>query len=69
MPLSPEFQLAWMMAYNSGRFDDPDSASVHNKLAVLAEGLQRFPIDLSASREEWNRWLDLRLTGLGNRAG
>lgn len=60
-PLPAAFQLAWMMAYNTGRFDDPDSASIRRKLAALAEGLQRFPLDLTASREEWNRWLDLRL--------
>lgn len=68
-PQSPEFQLAWMMAYNAGRLDDQDFTSIHRKLAKLAEGLQRFPIDLSASREEWNQWLDLRLTGLGDQAG
>ncbi|HYE34415.1 F0F1 ATP synthase subunit alpha [Methylocaldum sp.] len=66
VPLSPEFQLAWMMAYSAGRFDDPNSASIRRKLDVLADGLQRFPIELSASREEWNQWLDLRLTGLGD---
>lgn len=68
-PRSPEFQLAWMMAYNAGRFDDPDIASVRQKLDELAIGLQRFPIDLSASREEWNQWLDRRLPGPGNRTG
>ncbi|WP_077731337.1 F0F1 ATP synthase subunit alpha [Methylocaldum sp. 14B] len=66
VPLSPEFQLAWMMAYNTGRLDNPDSVSVRQKLEDLANGLQRFPIDLSASREEWHQWLDRRLSGSGN---
>jgi F-type H+-transporting ATPase subunit alpha len=68
-PRSPEFQLAWMMAYNTGRFDDPDIASVRQKLDELAVGLQRFPIDLSASREEWSQWLDRCLPGSGKRTG
>jgi F-type H+-transporting ATPase subunit alpha len=68
-PQSPEFQLAWMMAYNTGRFDDPDIASVRQKLDELAVGLQRFPIDLSASREEWSQWLDRCLPGSGKRTG
>lgn len=68
-PQSPEFQLAWMMAYNTGRFDDPDIASVRQKLDELAIGLQRFPIDLSASRDEWNQWLDRCLPGSGKRTG
>lgn len=68
-PLSPEFQLAWMMAYNAGRLDNPDRASIQRKLTELAEGLRRFPVDLSAGREAWNRWLDLRLSGSENRTG
>ncbi|BBA33537.1 ATP synthase F0F1 subunit alpha [Methylocaldum marinum] len=69
VPLSPEFQLAWMVAYNTGRFDDPDPATIRQQLDVLAKGLERFPIDLSASREEWNQWLDRRLSGIGRHGG
>jgi F-type H+-transporting ATPase subunit alpha len=69
VPVSPAFQLAWMMAYNTGRFDDPDAATIRQQLDVLAKGLERFPIDLSASREEWNQWLDRRLSGIGCHGG
>lgn len=69
VPLSPEFQLAWMVAYSTGRFDDPDAATIRQQLEVLAKGLERFPIDLSASREEWNQWLDRRLSGIGRHGG
>ena len=65
-PVSAEFQLAWMMAYNAGRFDAPDPAAIHRKLAVLQEALRRSPIALSAGEEDWRRWLDEHLTETGN---
>jgi F-type H+-transporting ATPase subunit alpha len=67
-PASAEFQLAWMMAYNAGLFIDADPAGVRRILDRLREGLRQSPMALSASREDWSRWLGLRLSG-GEEAG
>jgi F-type H+-transporting ATPase subunit alpha len=61
--VSAELQLAWMMAYNAGRFGSPDPAAVREKLAALAEDMRRYPIALAGDREEWRRWIELRLPG------
>jgi F-type H+-transporting ATPase subunit alpha len=58
-PVSAEFQLAWMLAYNAGRFADPEPEAVRRTLGRLADALQHHPIALAASREDWTRWLDL----------
>jgi F-type H+-transporting ATPase subunit alpha len=57
-PLPAEFQLAWMLAYNAGIFDDPDPAAVRRRLAALREALERVPLSLAAGREDWRRWLE-----------
>jgi F-type H+-transporting ATPase subunit alpha len=67
-PASAEFQLAWMVAYNAGFFIDADPAGVRRILDRLREGLRQSPMALSASREDWSRWLGLRLSG-GEEAG
>jgi F-type H+-transporting ATPase subunit alpha len=67
-PVSAEFQLAWMVAYNAGFFIDADPAGVRRILDRLREGLRQSPMALSASREDWSRWLGLRLSG-GEEAG
>ncbi|CAL1239761.1 F0F1 ATP synthase subunit alpha [Candidatus Methylocalor cossyra] len=60
-PVSAELQLAWMMAYNAGHFDDPDPAAVRRRLQLLADGLRRVPMPLAADREDWLGWLEARL--------
>jgi F-type H+-transporting ATPase subunit alpha len=62
-PVSAELQLAWMMAYNAGFFTDTDPAGVRRILDRLREGLRQSPLALSASREDWSRWLVLRFSG------
>lgn len=68
-PVPAGFQLAWMAAYNAGRFDDPEPAEIHRLLEALRLGVERSPLDLAAGREELNRWLALHLSpGSGSRA-
>jgi len=56
-PVSAEFQLAWMMAYNDGYFQDPDAAELHAQLARLVDGLHQTPMTLGTRVEDWRRWL------------
>ncbi len=57
-PASAEFQLAWMMAYNASRFGAPEAAGIRRALDRLRAGLRHSPMKLSASREDWSRWLE-----------
>ncbi len=57
-PVSADNQLAWMMAYNAGRYTEPDPASIRRALQQLRENLRLSPMRLSASHEEWSHWLE-----------
>ncbi len=60
-PLSAEFQLAWLIAYNTGLFDKLEQSEVPKVLEYLAGKLHDEPLSLEASRESWlekvNFWL------------
>lgn len=58
-PVSAAFHLAWMMGYHAGLFEDPAPSAVQRQMEELAGALRRHPIDLAASRDEWERWLRL----------
>lgn len=60
-PVTAELQLAWMTAYNAGRFSDPEPAAIRGLLERLRSGLERSPLALAAGREDWARWLALHL--------
>ena len=60
-PVSPELQLAWMMAYNLGYFAVPDPMKIARRLSALRQALQDAPMSLAASVEAWTEWLKQRL--------
>lgn len=59
--VSPELQLAWMMAYNLGYFAVPDPMKIARRLSALRQALQDAPMSLAASVEAWTEWLKQRL--------
>jgi F-type H+-transporting ATPase subunit alpha len=54
-PLPIEFQLAWMLAYNEGLFDDMASSAIPECLRRLAERVAQSDLTLADSREHWQR--------------
>jgi F-type H+-transporting ATPase subunit alpha len=54
-PQAIEFQMAWLVAFNSGLFDGLDAAGVSAALERLAEGVRRSGLTLDAPRERWLR--------------
>lgn len=53
-PLPVEFQMAWMVAFNDGLFDDSDPDDLPALLSTFAEtGSEAWP-DLNAPREDWS---------------
>jgi len=62
-PLSAEFQVAWLVAFNDGRFDAAgDENPVPDLLAALESGLQHSTLTLDSPRDEWSQavstWLE-----------
>ncbi|MEJ2677680.1 MAG: DegV family protein [Gemmatimonadota bacterium] len=62
-PLSAEFQLAWLVAFNDGCFDAAgDENPVPDLLAALESGLQHSTLTLDSPREAWSEavsaWLE-----------
>ncbi|NCA87829.1 MAG: F0F1 ATP synthase subunit alpha [Gammaproteobacteria bacterium] len=58
-PLSPEQQLAWLIAYNEGLFDDlaGDEAAIATRLAHLLARAAASPLTLGDDRSVWRRAL------------
>jgi F-type H+-transporting ATPase subunit alpha len=53
MPLSANFQLAWLIAFNAGMFDEFDPKNLSGVLQKMREGLVREPLPLDTTRDEW----------------
>lgn len=52
-PLPPEFELAWMTAFNAGLLDGTAPAQVPRLLACLQQGLASQALTLDTPRETW----------------
>jgi F-type H+-transporting ATPase subunit alpha len=62
-PLPVTFQLAWLMAFNGGRFEDTDPEALPAKLVALEAALRKSSLSLDSPHEEWSTtiagWLPL----------
>lgn len=54
-PLPIEFQLAWMVAYNDGLFDDVEASVLPERLRQLATRVAQSTLALGDSRERWQQ--------------
>lgn len=52
-PLSPEQQMAWLVAFNAGRFDSLTETQAAERLAKLLAAFAAPPLALTATREDW----------------
>ena len=57
-PVTVEFQLAWMMAYNRGYFAEPEAAGIRLQLQALQEALSQSALSLNREPADWRDWLD-----------
>lgn len=53
-PLPVEFQLAWLVAFNDGRFDKVEVESIPAVLADLESRLQRTTLTIDSPRNQWS---------------
>ncbi len=52
-PLSIELQMAWLVAFNDGLFDELDPDEVPARLGVLEQRVRESVLGLDDDREEW----------------
>ncbi|MBL3528945.1 MAG: F0F1 ATP synthase subunit alpha [gamma proteobacterium endosymbiont of Lamellibrachia anaximandri] len=52
-PLSSEFQMAWLVAFNDGLFNDAEPEDIPSQLALLEGHVKQTGLTLSSSREQW----------------
>ena len=52
-PLSIEFQMAWLVAFNEGLFDDVDPKDISARLERLETRLRDSGLPLSQDRKDW----------------
>lgn len=57
-PTSAEAQMAWLVAFNDGRFDGLDAAGVGRRLAALIRGAESSAPALADGREAWQHAVD-----------
>ena len=53
-PLPVTFQMAWMVAFNDGLFEDTELDEVSALLAAIERPAERTTLGLDAPREEWS---------------
>jgi F-type H+/Na+-transporting ATPase subunit alpha len=60
-PLPIEFQMAWLLAYNAGKFDTLQPEEMRTALQRLGRGVREGAVHLEDSRDKWaqavNDWL------------
>ena len=53
-PLPATFQMAWLVAFNDGRFEDREPAAIPAALEVLRQQSQHSALTLDSAREAWS---------------
>lgn len=52
-PLPIEFQMAWLVAYNEGLFDNVELKQVKQRLALLQRQVERAGLSIEEGRDQW----------------
>src|SRR3989338_3600104 len=66
VPLTIEFQLAWLVAYNEGLFDNIELGQVKQRMALLQRQVERAGLSIEEGRDQWkslvHAWLSEAVT-------
>lgn len=57
-PLSATFELAWLIAYNEGLFDDCKLSELSDALQKILDGITNSSLTLDAPRDQWLLYLN-----------
>ena len=55
---SPRLQLAWLIAFNDGLWDNIDLNTIKRTLEALIKSLEQQNLDLNTPRQQWCDWLE-----------
>ncbi|TAJ79313.1 MAG: F0F1 ATP synthase subunit alpha [Gallionellaceae bacterium] len=65
-PLTIEFQMAWLVAYNEGLFDNIELGQVKQRLALLQRQVEHARVSIEEGRDQWKSlvyaWLSEAVT-------
>lgn len=65
-PLTIEFQMAWLVAYNEGLFDNVELVQVKQRLAMLQRQVEHARVSIDEGRDQWkslvHAWLNEAVT-------
>jgi F-type H+/Na+-transporting ATPase subunit alpha len=64
-PLSIEFQMAWLVAYNEGLFDNLELKQVKQRMALLQKQVERAGLGLEEGRDQWKSLVHAWLSEAG----
>ena len=64
LPQSVEFHMAWLIAFNDGRFDDIEIASIATVLESIEKQLQQASIELDDPRDSWSQMVSSWVSAL-----
>jgi F-type H+-transporting ATPase subunit alpha len=68
-PLSVNFQLAWLIAFNDGLFESADVEAIPQWLTVIEKAVSTSPLNLDSPRKDWSAalagWLSGKIDGVG----
>jgi F-type H+-transporting ATPase subunit alpha len=56
-PLSAEFQMAWLVAFNDGLFENIDLEGISEVLTQLEKSIQHISLKLESPRDEWSAFV------------
>jgi F-type H+-transporting ATPase subunit alpha len=66
-PLPETAQMAWLVAFNDGLFNDVEPEAIPGMLEILTKSVRNSPLGLDAPREEWSSavsgWLPKQVAG------
>ena len=70
-PLPETAQMAWLVAFNDGLFNDVEPEAIPGMLEILTKSVSSSPLGLDAPREEWSSavsgWLPKQAPGKSER--
>ena len=52
-PLTSEYQLAWLVAFNEGLFDQTDPEQITELLSRIEKGIKKTHLTLDSERKQW----------------
>jgi F-type H+-transporting ATPase subunit alpha len=67
-PLSAALQMAWLLTYNEGWFQEGESARINEQMSRLKQAVESLGLSISDSRDRWKQAIEKALGGANGQA-